>query len=89
MTDLPELNPKRRDGLAITAGIDGYVVHDTERNCIHYLNQTGALVLELCTGKVTEGDIARLLQRAYKLPEPPLADVKACLANLRRAELVN
>jgi Coenzyme PQQ synthesis protein D (PqqD) len=88
MTDLLEPHPERVEGLEITAVMDGYVVHDASRDRIHYLNQTGALILELCTGRVAESDVARLVQRTYDLPEPPLADVQACLANFRREGLV-
>jgi Coenzyme PQQ synthesis protein D (PqqD) len=62
---------------------DGYVVYDDQRDRVHQLNRTAALVLELCTGENTEADIARLLQNAFGLDSPPEEETQACLGQLR------
>jgi hypothetical protein len=76
------------EGLEINAVSDGYVVHNTNRDRIHYLNPTGAVILELCNGEVAEQEIPRLLQLVYELPEPPVVAVVECLTNLRREGLI-
>jgi len=81
-------NPKAVKGLEINPVTDGYVVHDADRARIHYLNPTGAVILELCNGKTTEREISELLQLAYELSEPPSAEVQECLSNLRREGLI-
>jgi hypothetical protein len=49
---------------------------------VHYLNHTATIVLELCNGENSAGEIAALLQSAYDLPQPPDAEVAACLQQL-------
>jgi len=50
---------------------DGCVVYQPERDRVHYMNPTGAVVLELCTGKNTWIEIVDLLKSAYRLKERP------------------
>jgi hypothetical protein len=89
MLDNPDACPKAIDGLEINAVSDGYVVHDSVRDRIHYLNPTSAVILELCTGAVPARDMPILLQQAYELAEPPVADVAECLASLQREGLID
>ena len=51
MSDTPEHYPKTTQGLEINAVDDGYIVYQSERDRVHYLNQTAALILELCNGR--------------------------------------
>jgi hypothetical protein len=88
MREDPDTCPKAVDGLEINAVSDGYVVHDSNRDRIHYLNPTSAVILELCTGTVPARDIPALIQQAYELSEPPVADVAECLESLRRERLI-
>jgi hypothetical protein len=66
---------------------DGFVVYQPDRNRVHYLNRTAALVLELCTGRLTTAEIAAVVQQAFDLSESPLGDVEAILAKLRAEAL--
>ena len=75
-------------GLEISLVADGSVVYDPERDRVHYLNQTAAVVFELCSGENEPGDMARVLQLAYGLEEPPEAEVRACLEQLSREGLI-
>jgi hypothetical protein len=54
---------------------------------VHYLNRTAALVLELCTGRLTPAQIAAAVQQAFDLPAPPLGEVEDTLAKLRTEAL--
>jgi hypothetical protein len=78
----------RADGLEVREVPDGFVVYHPARDRVHYLNHTAALVLELCTGAHTASGLAAIVQRAYDLPEPPEAEVGACVAQLRDEGLV-
>jgi hypothetical protein len=88
MPDQPKACPRIVEGLEINAVSDGYVVHDPARDRIHYLNQTSAVIFELCTGEVSAQEMPRLLQLAFELGEPPIADVEACLVSLRQEGLI-
>ena len=84
MTD----RPVRANGIEINPVPEGYVVYDPQRDRVHELNHTAALVLELCNGDNTSEDIVRMLQAAYELGEPPEAETRACIAQLREEGLV-
>ena len=74
--------PKIVFGLEINKVADGYIVYQPSRDRVHYLNHTATIVLELCNGENSAGEIAALLQSAYDLPQPPDAEVAACLQQL-------
>jgi hypothetical protein len=81
-------NPRKAPDAEVNEVADGYVVYHPSRDRVHYLNHTAALVLEFCTGENSEDAIVRLLQKAYDLPEPPTAEVRDCLEQLRGEGLV-
>jgi hypothetical protein len=81
-------NPVAVDGVEVIPTADGYVIYDEDRDRVHYLNHTAALVLEFCTGDNTVEEIVELLQRAYELPEPPDQEARDCVAQLRSEGLL-
>ena len=85
---MTETHPQAVEGLEISIVEDGCVVHDSRRDKIHYLNETGAVILELCNGRVAATELPELIRLAYALPEAPVADVENCLAALRREGLL-
>jgi hypothetical protein len=88
MTDCPV----RCDRIDINPVADGYVVYDPDRDRVHYLNHTAALVLELCNGQHTVADIADTLKEAYgpgDTGEPIGGLVGACVEQLCGLGLVS
>ena len=81
-------SPRRVENVEINQVADGYVVYDKERDRVHYLNHTAALVLEFCTGENTTDDIIGIMQTAYDLPDPPEDEIAECLTQLREEGLV-
>lgn len=82
-------NPNRREDLEINPVADGYVVYDPDRDRVHYLNQTAAMILELCTGDQASADIAESIRTAYRLDGPIGEQVDACIAQLRNEGLIS
>jgi hypothetical protein len=80
--------PTRVDGLEAHEVDDGLVVYQASNDRVHYLNATAAVVYELCTGERTGDEIAALVGEAWSLPEPPRAEVEACLTQLRAEGVV-
>ena len=78
----------RVEGIDVTPAADGYVIYDPERDRVHYLNHTAALVLEFCTGEHSQADIVAMLQLAYELPNPPELEVQDCIDHLREEGLI-
>ena len=75
--------PKRIDGLEINQVEDGFMIYQAERDRVHYLNHTAVLILELCTGRNSPAEIARLVQAAYGLSDPPEKEVDEILARIQ------
>ena len=76
-------HPSVIDGLEVNEVKDGLIVYEAERDRIHYLNATAAVVFTMCDGTQDAAGIAELVAKAYRLEEPPLAEVEECLAQLR------
>lgn len=65
-----------------------YVLHDSATGQVHFLNQTAALVWDLCDGSRTLRDIATEVARLYQQPaESVVADVTRAVGLLRDHEL--
>lgn len=77
------------EGVEVIPTADGYVIYDEGRDRVHYLNHTAALVLEFCTGENSVEEIARRLQNAYDLADPPREDAFECIAQLRAEGLLH
>ena len=67
---------------------DGYVIYQSGRDRVHFLNPTAVIVYELCDGKHTVEDIAGSMKAFYSLGSSPLDEVKACIANLLKEEIL-
>ena len=78
--------PQRAAGLDIAEFAGGLMVRQAEPLQVHHLNNTASAVLELCDGQTTVAQIASELADAFSLEALPLAEVVACVAELRRAE---
>lgn len=61
---------------------DGCIVYQPERDRVHYMNPTGAIVLELCTGKNTWSEIVDLITAAYRLTKRPEKAVRDALRQM-------
>ena len=83
-----EARPRPAEGIEINQVEDGYVIYDPGRDRVHYLNHTAVLLLELCNGELAARELPPLLQEAYGLAEPPMAEVAECLEKLFEEGLV-
>lgn len=80
--------PSSVPGLEINPVADGYIVYQADRDRIHYLNSTAAVVLELCNGRNAATDLPELLRLAFDLSEPPVEAVAQCLKTLIEEGLI-
>jgi hypothetical protein len=81
--------PVMAEGLEVNESEDGVVIFDASTDRVHHLNNTAALVLELCDGKRGIEQIAELLGDAFGLDEPPVTESRQCLARLQAQGLVS
>ena len=80
--------PTSAPGLEVNSVADGYIVYQADRDRIHYLNHTAAVVLELCNGRNAARDLPELVRLAFDLTEAPTEAVASCLEMLEQEGLV-
>jgi hypothetical protein len=80
--------PKMCAGLDINETDDGLIVYQESTDRVHHLNQTAAVVFQLCDGSHELEEIAESVGKLFDLSEPPALEVEACLENLAREGLI-
>lgn len=80
--------PRQADGIEINEVADGFVVYQPDRERVHYLNHTAAIILKLCDGELTTDAMPQVVQDLYNLPERPVTEVAACLEKLFEEGLI-
>jgi hypothetical protein len=76
------MRPRRAAGIELSEVTDGFLVYQPERDRVHYLNATAALLLEICDGSLAASDLPPFLATAFSLASPPRDEVAACLVSL-------
>lgn len=76
------MRPRRAAGVELSEVTDGFLVYQPDRDRVHYLNPTAAILLEICDGSLAAAELPPFLAAAFSLAEPPREEVAACLAQL-------
>ena len=74
--------PSRCEGLEVNQVADGLVVYQAAPEQVHYLNNTSAVIFELCQGDRSIEEIAEQVRDVFSLPAPPSDEVEACVSEL-------
>jgi len=61
---------------------DGFVIYQEDVEKVHYLNPSASSIFELARSGITISEMADYLKETHQLADPPLDDVKRCLADL-------
>jgi len=67
---------------------DGYIVYQTERDRVHYLNNTAAIIFEFCDGNHEPDDIVARVAKAFELGPSAHNEIRAGLESLLKEGLV-
>jgi coenzyme PQQ synthesis protein D (PqqD) len=67
---------------------DGYIVYQAERDRVHYLNQTAAVIFEFCDGKHEPDEIVAHVAKAFELSPSAHDEIRAGLDSLLKEGLV-
>jgi hypothetical protein len=78
----------RAQGLDIHEVPDGYIIYQPDRDRVHYLNKTAAIILEFCDGARPADDIVSRVARVYDLGPSALDEIRAALVSLKNEGLV-
>jgi PqqD family protein of HPr-rel-A system len=81
-------NPRKAEPLEVNEADDGLVVYDPERDQVHHLNASAAVIFDLCDGSRSVEEIAAVLADVYALPAPPLSEAQAGLDDLAERGLI-
>lgn len=82
------LRLRQAPGLEISEAVDGVLAYQRDRDRVHFLNPTAALVLESCDGALPVGELPALIAAAFDLATPPVEDIEACVASLLQEGLL-
>ena len=66
-------------GLEVNEVPDGYVVYQSSKDRVHFLNPVAAVIFELCDGNHTAADIRSILVDGYDLSLFPDRDFEVAL----------
>ncbi|HOP47001.1 MAG TPA: PqqD family peptide modification chaperone [Desulfobacteraceae bacterium] len=80
--------PKLSENIEINLVEDGYIIYQSEKEKVHYLNNTAVLILEACTGKNSIEKIESIVQEAFKLGETPKEEIDDCINRLFEEGLI-
>ena len=76
----------RAEGLDVNEVPDGYIIYQTAADRVHYLNNTAAIVFELCDGARGSEDIVSRVSKMFEGASE--SEVEACIQNLLKEGLV-
>jgi hypothetical protein len=67
---------------------DGYIVYQTDRDRVHYLNKTAAIILEFCDGLRDRNDIVLRMATAFDLGPSAYEEIRTGLDALVKEGLL-
>jgi hypothetical protein len=67
---------------------DGYVVYQSSKDRVHFLNPVAAVIFELCNGNHTTHDIRSILVEGYELSSFPDRDFETALGTMLTEGLI-
>jgi len=67
---------------------DGYIVYQTDRDRVHYLNKTAAIILEFCDGLRDRNDIVLRVAKVFELGPSAHEEIGAGLDALVKEGLI-
>jgi hypothetical protein len=67
---------------------DGYIVYQTDRDRVHYLNKTAAIILEFCDGLRGRKDIVSRVAKVFELGPSAHEEIEAGLDALVKEGLI-
>jgi hypothetical protein len=77
------------ENLEINEVPDGYIIYQSARDRVHYLNKTAAVVFEFCNGNLDADSIVQRVALAFELGDAARnAEIAACLGSLIQEGLV-
>lgn len=67
---------------------DGYIVYQGDRDRVHYLNKTAAILFEFCSGSFPIDEVVARVAKAFDLGASAFDEIKAGLESLLKEGLI-
>jgi hypothetical protein len=67
---------------------DGYIIYQADKDRVHYLNKTAAIILEFCDGLRDRNDIVLRVAKVFELGPSAHEEIRAGLDSLAKQGLV-
>ncbi|MDR3469697.1 MAG: PqqD family peptide modification chaperone [Xanthobacteraceae bacterium] len=67
---------------------DGYIVYQSDRDRVHYLNKTAAIIFEFCNGAHAIDEIVARVAAAFELGAAAHDEIRTGLDSLLREGLI-
>lgn len=83
------IKPRQAEGVMLTDADEESILYDPIQGNVHILNETGASIWELCDGRRTIEEIAKIIEIDFEAEdESVLADVKEFVEELEKQGLL-
>jgi hypothetical protein len=79
---------QRIENLELSEVPDGYVVYQSSKDRVHFLNQAAAVIFELCDGNHDASEIRSILVSGYDLSTFPEDDFQTALDSMLAEGLI-
>jgi hypothetical protein len=86
--DDPSWRPRAAPDVETHEVEDGFILYQSDRDRVHHLNRTAAILFALCTGQNRAVEMPELLRSAFGLASPPVAEARDCLEQLAAEYLI-
>jgi hypothetical protein len=80
--------PKKAEGLDFTETDDGFAVFDPKNGKVHFLNNTGVIILEICDGTYTCEEIVGMIEATFKVTDITKEEIRSYIENLYNEHLL-
>ncbi len=81
--------PKTTKALEITESDNGYAVYDPNKEKVHFLNDMGILILEMCNGENSTDIIINLITQSFQLSEDHSSEINKYIDQLHNEGLID
>jgi hypothetical protein len=68
---------------------DGYIVYQKQRDRVHYLNHTAAVIFEFCDGRLQPQEIVERVAKIFELDQMAHGDIRSALESLVQEGLLS
>jgi len=83
------VKPRQAEGVMLTDADEESILYDPNQGNVHILNETGASIWNLCDGKRTIEEIAKIIEEEFEAEdESVLEDVREFVDELEKQGLI-